>query len=590
MKTRPLSPEVKRFADLMYRSIRSPVADACLQALNCGDWDTIAAMRVDPKDYSDAGEYFADAQAAALLRKLEDLPTDKTKRRAKALDNWLAGEADCFKTNERLNPYLEGLTHPSCDERILHHFVGIRKIIQSVLGKAPSLDDLAGRFGPGATFSDPAKRSTVGDKMNVSPSMTAGAYWFLIPYQETMWGRANASATPRRNVIQVRGNRFSVAPKDATKDRAIAAEPSINVYFQLALGLEVRQRLRAVGIDLNGGQHTHARVARESSITGLMATLDLSNASDTLAYALVKLLLPADWFALFNELRSFSTQFSDEDLSAMHGRFRQGKGQSAWRNLEKFSSMGNGFTFELETLIFFSIVHYVGMTLMDVDDLGTLVYGDDIICRTEIVRPVTALLNFCGFTLNKEKSFWSGPFRESCGGDFFNGQAVRPYFMKESPNEPQDYIAAANAVRQCTEEAPSGFPVYRRAWFHLLDQLPSNIRRIRGPKSLGDLVICDEEARWVVKMRHSTQYVQVYRPHRVLNAVKANLFDYDVQLAAGVYGVKMSSGRITPRDPKMTYKPGWIVSYGTSWVPENRPVLRGSHTEYSVLVNAADPV
>jgi len=233
--------------------------------------------------------------------------------------------------------------------------------------------------------------------------------------------------------------------------------------------------------------------------------------------------------------------------------------------------MGNGYTFELETLIFFAIVKYTEMCFIDGDDGKTLVYGDDIICNTEIVKPVISILNFFGFTINSEKSFWDGPFRESCGGDYFNGQAVRPYFMKEFPCEPQHFIAAANAVRSTAQEALGSFDVVRRAWFHLLDQIPSGIRCCRGPQGLGDIVIHDDESRWVTRERSQVKYVQVYRPVKY-RKIPFRLFDPEIVHACALYGVPWSRGYIMPRDAVIGYKVGWMCAWGQKWLPVVRAV------------------
>lgn len=573
--SRKLSPEVKRFALTLLGSIGTPSADRISDAIHREDWVYVAKQRVDPRAYNNALEYFLDAQASALLRKLEDLPTPADSRRVKALENWRKGEADCYRTNERLSPYLEGVTHPSCDPAVLRHIGGMQKIVKSILGRCPSMDDLLGKFGPGATFSDPSVRSTIADKMNVNASITRGAKWFILPWMATTWGRLTADSVPRRGLVEVRGNRFAVAPKDAEKGRAIGAEPSVNIFFQLPVGKAIRARLRRVGIDLDGGQSKHRQVACEASITGRFATLDLSNASDTVARSFVKLMLPPDWYELLTELRSPSTRFLSKDLPAKPTVPDGVDSSKRWVLLEKFSSMGNGFTFELESLLFYAVVKYIEMMYIDDDTGQTLVYGDDIICNTEIVPAVTQALQFFGFSLNTEKSFSEGKFRESCGGDYFDGQAVRPYFLKESLCEPQQFIACANGVRRAFEESPVGFTLARRAWFYLLDQLPIGIRRCRGPQGLGDIVIHDERDRWRTRWRSQTMYVQVYRPAKHLG-VSWNRFDPDVVLACALYGSAWNRGFIRPRDSVAGYKVGWITAYGIPWVPQVGVVSEGN--------------
>jgi len=261
----------------------------------------------------------------------------------------------------------------------------------------------------------------------------------------------------------------------------------------------------------------------------------------------VKFLLPPTWFQVLDDLRSKATLF--------RGRYRL---------LEKFSSMGNGFTFELETLIFLCLVAAVAGR----NSIGKSVFafGDDLILPTEFSRDVISLLAFCGFTVNLEKSCVGGPFRESCGGDFFKGEAVRPFFLKESPNEPQQLISMANGLlAACNGDFVRESFVYR-AWRTVLEGLPLQIRCLRGPKDLGDIVIHDHRERWQTRWRSGIRYIKVYRPskHR---KVSWKYFTPDVALASAVYGLSSGSrtgipwgqGGVTPRDSVTGYKIGWVA-------------------------------
>lgn len=103
-----------------------------------------------------------------------------------------------------------------------------------------------------------------------------------------------------------------------------------------------------------------------------------------------------------------------------------------WIQLEKFSSMGNGFTFELETLIFWALVESL-RDLRSQTGGRVSVYGDDIVCPSDIATDLIELLDFCGFEVNTKKSHWAGLFRESCGEHFFRGKNVTPIYQKEVP-------------------------------------------------------------------------------------------------------------------------------------------------------------
>lgn len=534
--------------------LATPVSLSVAILVRYGEWDQVAVKRVEPGHYVSAERFWRDSQAVGLLRKVEDLPTSFN-RKEKAIKSFFDCEAQCFRANERLSPFIYGAYAPG--EEAIHGFITVaRKNIRSWIGAAPT--DVEGRFGPGSTYGDKGYYTTVPDKMSSCPTLTASAMGFLFPWSSTAW--ASACAKDRRAPVFVAGNRFTCVPKDACKLRGIAIEPSINLFYQLGLGRSLRKRLKRSGIDLKEGQDIHRRVAREASIRGHMSTLDLSNASDTVCRNLVKLLLPSSWYEILDSLRSPTTLVEGKVV-----------------RLEKFSSMGNGFTFELETLIFLGICSAVlessGIPVRLGENL--FVYGDDIIVPTECSSDVISALRFFGMTTNEEKSFTSGPFRESCGGDFFEGTDVRPYFLKEFPYEPQHYIAMANGLRRVGHSDPLNYARHlsvRRSWFRILDAIPSAIRRLRGPQDLGDIVIHDEQEFWQTRTRSCIRYIRCYRPAR-FKRVGWEHFKPDVVLASALYGVGSNSemnhitgtvnhiqqGGVIPRDGVVGYKVGWVA-------------------------------
>lgn len=104
--------------------------------------------------------------------------------------------------------------------------------------------------------------------------------------------------------------------------------------------------------------------------------------------------------------------------------------------------MGNGYTFELETLLFSCACRAVAeMEGVALNHSNFSVYGDDIVAPSALYDPICSALRFLGFQPNLSKSFNSGPFRESCGGDYFRGEFVRPIFFRSAPTEPSHWYA-----------------------------------------------------------------------------------------------------------------------------------------------------
>jgi hypothetical protein len=201
--------------------------------------------------------------------------------------------------------------------------------------------------------------------------------------------------------------------KNAKTHRPICIEPLLNGFVQLAIGGFLKERLRVRAKQDLSDQQRNQLLAEEASMKGHLATIDLSSASDTLAFSVVFDLLPEEWVDLLASFRTGHMSYGGREYE-----------------LEKFSSMGNGYTFELESLIFWALSSAC-TELSGADRDLVSVYGDDIIVPVKAVDLLMASLTWCGFNLNREKSFWTGKFRESCGADWLDGDAVRPVFKKD---------------------------------------------------------------------------------------------------------------------------------------------------------------
>lgn len=269
------------------------------------------------------------------------------------------------------------------------------------------------------------------------------------------------------------GNRVTFVPKTALTDRSIAIEPRMNIYAQLGLGALMRARLKRAGLNLDD-QGPNQALAQKGSRDGTVATIDLSSASDTLARELVVELVPEPWLNAMDWCRSKSGRLVDEGGVVTSFRY------------EKFSSMGNGYTFELESLIFWALATGVceHLRLTKEKCALTRAYGDDITVPTEAVDLLKETLAFCGFTVNPRKSFSQGVFRESCGADFFNGVNVRPYFQKEFVTDVQGLYRLANGLRRVAYRRNLGNGCDRKllpVWVHVLQRIPDSLRELKIP-------------------------------------------------------------------------------------------------------------
>lgn len=347
-----------------------------------------------------------------------------------------------------------------------------RCIIERILGRVPKLSELKVSFGPGATTGVKARVACSNNKLRASLACSQELFPFVgdLLAEVPLWAWSKTVGHPdvlqyligggsalRFNVsIEVHDGKMSLVPKDARSKRPIIVEPVLNSLFQLGIGRYLKGRLlRCVNLDLTD-QTRNQNLACEGSISGLYATIDLSSASDTVSRELVSLLLPWDWYEF---LAKFVT-----------ATIRDG-GQVS--DLHKFSSMGNGFTFELESLIFYSLAKACTELLDLVGEVS--VFGDDIICNHRAYSLLSGVLNELGFIVNDEKSFSQGPFRESCGADWFEGKSIRPYYGKKPWCERTLYTFHNWAVRNAEHELAS--------W--LFSQTDPTMR-LFGPDGYGD--------------------------------------------------------------------------------------------------------
>lgn len=232
-----------------------------------------------------------------------------------------------------------------------------------------------------------------------------------------------------------------------------------------------------------------------------------------------------------------------------------------WVKLEKFSSMGNGFTFELETILFLAVCR-VAARLHGFREESVTVYGDDMIVPTECARYTVAVLRFLGHEPNMKKSFSEGPFRESCGGDFFLGERVNTCKLEEAPTEPHQWIALANSLRRVAGGSELRWALIRPAWRKVLDFLPSQIRSCRGPAELGDIVIHDDPEHWQYRRRVPFPEIRVWVP--VGQKFSLDHFWPQVILTSCTM---VSSEGVTPRAfESMSYLTKWHT-VGSTWLP-----------------------
>lgn len=500
--------------------LNSPISLSIAIKIRYKEWDQLAqGFEVDPLHYDDPKVFFRDYQSVKLLMKADFLPTSFD-RRKEALVRFERAESLCQETNSRWRSYQFNHTHGfKPDGDVSSVISDTKRQIELILGPFPAKDLFDScRWGPGATSSIRNPRTSVYEKY-LEPVTGSGPCLTLfdeIVRQNTLWHAFNSK--PR---CVSTGNKVVFVPKDAKTERSIAVEPSFDSYIQLGIGTLLKRRLRTFGVDLSS-QKVNQDLARYGSLTGKVATIDLSMASDTVSKAVVDAMLPLSWRIPMASCRSTS--------------WRRGGNVGVYH---KFSSMGNGYTFELETLLFYSIAKAV-CDYLKLPTWEVSVYGDDITIGTEGVDLLQRSLSFFGFSFNVSKSFSSGPFRESCGKDYFLGFDVRPYFVRSLLRDVRDVMKFHNGI---LKTFVPGSKTAAKA-LHLVRPFD----RIFGPKALGDTVFHSEAPRgsFLLASKKFPMFEGYLVRHWEFKAEKEQVKFLEPAVLASLYNVKGTGVRGMP--------------------------------------------
>lgn len=460
-----------KYAQKVWEALDTPISLSCYILAKYKDFKTLVDKRISPLDYTDPLRFSLDYQAVLLLSKYPFLDTG-INTTAVAYENFLKCELQCAETNERFRIRDSGYLFDSRVERILS--VASRKIT-SILGDVPELSAMEFSFGPGAAYG--VRKDTSVYKKVTAPLECTFALAHCAPlFLEEFPGWVPPGI---HDIKVIPGNQLSFVPKNAKTDRPICIEPLLNGLLQKGIGSWLRRRLRSHGINLDD-QTVNQRLAQHAVHENL-STVDFSSASDTIAFRTVMDLLPIDWFVFMNVARSPSFEYN-----------------GVWTDFHKFSSMGNAYTFELETLIFYSVAYAccLEVGIQPKTGVNLSVYGDDVILPSAAFDLFSEVTKVIGFTINEDKTFKEGLFFESCGCDFFDGTNVRPFLIKKRLNRVLPSYYAANSIRRLQKRLGEIITSnrchisritcnldYVHAW--IISCIPRGFR-VMGPEGYGD--------------------------------------------------------------------------------------------------------
>ncbi len=473
-------------------------------------------------DYStiDMNDAIYARQIQALYSKLDFLELGIDRDQV-TFDKFLACEEKCRDTNRRFRMQSGEILSPDA-ESIL--FMAQRKI-SDILGPLPDRGLLDFTFGPGANTNVNSRcanpRVKLSADITCSTNLTRDVAGLLseVPHWAVLHSFFEDDEKSLLNVTVTHG-KLSFVPKTSLTHRPIVVEPLLNSFFQKGVGKFIRQRLKRAGVDLQD-QSKNQRLAEAGSRYGHLATIDLSSASDCISRNLVYSLLPYDWADELDLLRTPSVTYGDTVI-----------------HLEKFSSMGNGYTFELESLIFYALAYSVCRYLV-LPMEGLSVYGDDLIVPVDAFDLLGRILEICGFSMNMEKSFSKGPFRESCGADYFHGMDIRPFYLKTRISDRNLYTMHNWFIRHGEIELA-----------RIVESFTRPQQRIYGPNGYGDgHLIGSFSLRLNRKKRRLGWCGGYFETYSLKPASYSKKLKGDVLLPT--YSVYTRSGKLDPTDPNV---------------------------------------
>lgn len=508
--------------------INSPRSLTVYLLLKYAEWQQVIDLEIDPRHYEDVDRFADDYLVTKILSKSPSLPLEIDTKQQCYL-SWLEAENRCKRVNDSLY---------KCDNNVGSFLNKVEDIVATILGPLTKSDldyvEQHCRHGNGAATGVKSHGLIPPDKFSSETTMTANLY----PFARALMGPKWSLIQEKRTIVK--GGRCSTVPKNAKIDRGVEPPPILNTWYTLSVGSLIRQKLTRFGIDLEH-QAVNQKLAQRAASRGL-ATIDFKQASDSWAYSVVRRLVGSRWFHLLDIGR---VDFSTWDGVTYHEN-------------QKFSAMGTGFTFELESLLFLACA----LAVTPIEEWGDVhIHGDDLIMPAAYASLMIEPLSELGVMVNLDKSYLAGNFYESCGADYFKGVNVRPFFLRDIPVEEEgDSISfqstqipyslrALNALRlYAWRRGEHNFcsSRFKPLWKSILTKVPKDCR-YPVPLQMGDTGVIstyDEYQKWL--NRKGLSPVVPYVTEVVASQRRPGKFENIKTVLAGAEGEMVKHLQCTP--------------------------------------------
>jgi hypothetical protein len=424
------------------------------------------------------------------------------------------------------------------DELILPAFVpGLQKIVDWIMSGWNS-DYFLPKHGGGAV-AEPKIRGI--HQKNSAIAFSKQLNYVYRSNSLFLVNEPNDAYSPSTSSKEVESNsqaaKLIFVPKDIGSSRSICMEPIAYQWAQQGVRLWYEKALLSGPIGKNIPLHDQTvsqDAACYGSLTSLVDTIDLSSASDSVAWSLVKAIFPSKVLKHLVATRTTTVRLPDGRLVKPN----------------KFAPMGSALCFPVQSTVYASVVVLVGIAwrygipfhevlLRREDDLQFLfdttfadtlgsgsdtrlqpfyIYGDDIICDSRITSNVIRALNMLGFSVNAGKSFTGDSgFRESCGGYYYRGHDVIPLrFKTKAIRKKMNMEAVAGLTDLANRAYDYGLLNLRRHLVQFLLHYP--IIGVRGKVDKNPILFSDSR-----ELGHS-----IYAPDASNRHLKQRLFDPEI--------------------------------------------------------------
>lgn len=321
------------------------------------------------------------------------------------------------------------------------------------------------------------------------PAKYGGISGFFKPYPSAKLGRVPDVSVKRQCEVLF-------VPKNADGPRVISRENPFDIRLQMAYQDWAACTFSRVtnGHVQFSDQSVNKALAQIGSLDGSYGCADLKDASDRVSYR--------NAFRVFRDCPGVTWFFKNTRSTHyyMNGHISE---------LKKLSNMGSGLTFPTMSMYIYlaSIVgcirvRYTGArhikNIPGIDAIwreiasGIHVYGDDICFKSHLKEGVFFGLENTGLAINHKKTHYSGPFRESCGGDYVLGQDVTPVRLKLMNSNIEKCDALGHALRiadksdmylverHCRELVKKGFVILSETYYKMLEKAFGRLPYVSG--------------------------------------------------------------------------------------------------------------